>query len=304
VLALQLSDGRHRIRSPQLPGVIELDVSPEHAFARADLVIGQRLTVVDAGGPMGHDGRLDLRAPDPSVGLASGRQTLALRNQLEGDVTLRVERLAGREDALTAARAWAMPRFREWFPGETLESGRLVAVGQLSFLVLHVCDHLALIERRGDAAALAETLRVFDELHAAAERHGGRLLSSTMDRAIAAFERKEDGLSAAVALAIALSKPALVPSSLTLHRGPAVATTIDARLQYYGKTLAEALDLSSGSAARQLVISSAAAGAALPNLEQIAGARASVRPAPQLGPAEWCAWVELGTPAPLPVAAA
>jgi hypothetical protein len=228
------------------------------------------------------------------VGLASGHQTLSLRNQLDGEVTLRVERLAGRDDALTAARAWSMPRFREWFPGETLQSGRLVAVGQLSFLVLHVRDHLALIERRGDAVALSETLRLFDELQAAAEEYNGRPLSSSMDRALAAFERKEDAVSAALRLAVALGKPGLLPSSLALHRGAAVATTIDARMEYYGKTLAEALELSNGCGALELVISSAALGDALVRLEQVSGACASVRPAPQLGPAEWCARVQLG----------
>jgi hypothetical protein len=278
--------------------VIEVDVSAQHAFARADLVIGQRLVVLDADRAPSHDLRLDDHAPDPSVGLSSGRQTLSLRNQLEREVTLRVERLAGRDDALTAARVWSMPRFREWFPGETLESGRLVAVGQLSFLVLRVLDHLALIERRGDAVALTETLRVFDELHSAAEKHDGRLLSSTMDQAVAAFERKEDAVSAAVALTVALARPELLPSCLALHRGPAVATTINARMEYYGKTLAEALDLSSIGGPRQLVASSAALGDALVRLSSVTGTSASVRPAPQLGPAEWCACVEMAPPSP------
>lgn len=298
VLALELSDGRHRIRSPQLPGVIELDVSARHAFSHADLVIGQRLVVVTAGPAASHDLRLDLHAPDPSVGLSGGRQTLRLRNTLERDVTVRVERLAGRDDALSAARVWSMPRFREWFPGETLESGRLVAVGQLSFLVLRVMDHLALIERRGDALALTETLRVFDELHAVAEQHDGRLQSSTMDRAVAAFERQEDAVAAALALTRALARPEFLPSSLALHRGAAVATTIDARMQYYGKTLAEALELSSSSTPRQLVASSAALGDALERLSSITGMSASVRPAPQLGPAEWCACVDMLAPRP------
>jgi eukaryotic-like serine/threonine-protein kinase len=301
VLALDLSDGKHRIRSPQLPGVIEVDVSPRHAFARADLVIGQRLRVVDAARTPSRDARLDLHAPDPSVGLASGGQTLGLRNQLGHEVTVRVERLADRDDALTAARAWSMPRFREWFPGETLESGRLVAVGQLSFLVLHVLEHLALIESRGDAVALSKTLEVYDELHAAVERHDGRISSSTMDRVVASFERKEDAIAAAAELAIALARPTLLPSSLVLHRGAAVATTIGARMEYYGKTIAEALELSDRSAAHQLVISSAALGDGYERLEQIAGARISVQPAPQLGPAEWCACVELGAaPGPPP----
>jgi hypothetical protein len=297
VLGLELTDGRHRIRSPQLPGVIELDVSARHGFARADLVVNGRLAVVEPGQREG-DPRLDLRAPDPSIGLASGRQTLGLRNEIDREVTLRVERLAGQGDALTAARAWAMPRFREWFPGETLQSGRLVAVGQLSFLVLRIIDHLALIERRGDAVALAETLRVFDELHAAAERHDGRLLSASMDRVVAAFERQESAVSAALELTRALARPELLASSLALHRGPAVATTIDARMEYYGKTLAEALDLAATAGPREAVISAAALGEALERLRALPGARLTMRPAPQLGAAEWCAQLELGEPPP------
>jgi serine/threonine protein kinase len=293
VLALELADGRHRVRSPQLPGVIELDVSARHGFARADLVVNGRLAVAD-GARREHDPRLDRHAPDPSIGLCSGRQTLGLRNDLEREVTLRVERLAGHSDALTAARAWAMPRFRELFPGETLQSGRLVAVGQLSFLVLRVVDHLALIERRGDAVALAETLRVFDELHAAAERHDGRLLGSSMERVVAAFERQENAVAAALELARALARPELLPSSLALHRGPAVATTIDARMEYYGKTLAEALDLAATAGAREVVLSAAALGEALERLHAVPGARVTMRPAPQLGAAEWCARLELG----------
>jgi hypothetical protein len=68
-----------------------------------------------------------------------------------------------------------------------------VAVGQLSFLVLRVVDHLGLIERLGDAAALAETVRAFDRLQVIAEEHHGRLASSSMDLAIAAFDGRHAG---------------------------------------------------------------------------------------------------------------
>jgi class 3 adenylate cyclase len=164
--------------------------------------------------------------------------------------------------------------------------------------VLRVVDHLALIERRGDAVALAETLRVFDELHAAAERHDGRLLSASMDRVVAAFERQESAVSAALELTRALARPELLASSLALHRGPAVATTIDARMEYYGKTLAEALDLAATAGPREAVISAAALGEALERLRALPGARLTMRPAPQLGAAEWCAQLELGEPPP------
>ncbi|HWO11533.1 MAG TPA: protein kinase [Polyangiaceae bacterium] len=297
VLALALSDGRHRIRSPELPGVLELDVAPEHAFVRADLVIGSRLRAVRGEASNGEDARL---APlvSESVQLGSGQQTLGLRNELDREITLRIERTAARSDALTAARAWSIPKFRELFPAETLESGRLVAVGQVSFLILRVLDHLSLIEKKGDAVALTETVRAFDRLQVVAERHQGRLAASNLDMALAAFERPEDACRAALALLEELSDDTLVACSLALHRGPAVATRIDDRMAYYGRTLVRALELSLASQPRHLLVSAAALGGEATHITRSPGIRAAVQPAPLLGPAEWCVLVEPALKAP------
>jgi serine/threonine protein kinase len=291
VLSLALSDGRHRVRCTELPGVIELDISPSHGFSRADLVIGSRLRSVQSQLPGGADARLTLEVSEPTVALGGGLQTLGLRNELPREVTLRIERTATRDDALTAARAWAMPKFRELFPGETLESGRLVAVGQLSFLVLRVVDHLALIERQGDAAALAATVQAFDRLQAMAEKHHGRLASSSMELAIASFERPGDALEACLGLWQALDDPALVDVAVALHRGAAVATSIDGRMAYYGRTLARVLELAHELPPRQLVISSAALGEDAARLSR-AGVQPEVVPAPRLGAAAWCVRLE------------
>ena len=296
VLSLELSEGRHRIRSPQLPGVIELDVGEEHGFARADLVVGARLRAVRTKGSSGEDQRLGLQAAEPVVKLSSGQQTIGLRNELAHEVTLRVERTAGRDDALTAARAWSMPKFRELFPGETLESGRLVAVGQLSFLVLRVVDHLGLIDQRGDAVALADTVRAFDRVQAISEKHHGRLAAMSMDVAISVFERPDDAIAACLGLWKALGDESMVGCSLALHRGAAIATTINDRMAYYGRTLAQALELSEPHQPRQLVISSAALGDDRTRFSADPAFRAEVQPAPRLGPAAWCLHLEAPSP--------
>jgi eukaryotic-like serine/threonine-protein kinase len=216
---------------------------------------------------------------------------------------LRIERTASRSDALTAARAWSIPKFRELFPSETLESGRLVAVGQISFLILRVQDHLTLMEKKGDAAALAETVRAFDRLQVVAERHQGRLATSGLDLAIAAFERPEDGSRAALALFEDLRDQRLVACSLALHRGPAVTTRIDDRMAYYGRTLVRALDLSLSTPPRRLVVSAAALGGEATRITRAPGVTARVQAAPQLGPAEWCVHVEPASSKPLERAA-
>jgi hypothetical protein len=296
VLSLALADGRHRVRSTELPGVLALDVSSQHAFARADLVIGTRLRAASRAPAGNADPRLTLEASEPTIHIGSGVQTLGLRNELPHEVTIRVERSAEREDALSAARAWAMPKFRELFPGETLESGRLVALGQLSFLVLRVQDHLGLIERLGDAAALAETVRVFDRLQVIAEEHHGRLASSSMDLAIAAFERPGDGLAAGLEMWRALGDATLLGCSLGLHRGPAVATSIDDRMAYYGRTLARTLELTVGLPPRLCVVSSAALGEDAAQLGAQPDLTTRLLPAPRLGPAAWCLQLERGGP--------
>ncbi len=301
VMNLQLAEGRHRVRSPQLPGLIELDVQSEHAFSRADLLVGERLTAVANDAEPGSDQRLLLRATEPCVQLASGRQVIAVRNELEHEVTLRVERTADRSDALTAARAWAMPKFRELFPGETLESGRLAAVGELSFLVLRVVDHLDLIAAQGDASALKATLRVLDHFQEAVERHHGNVTSVSMDVAVATFERGDDAVAAALRL-----WPRLVSASpkgaLALHRGSAVATTINQRLAYYGQTVARALQLGDHARGGELWLSSASLHDDVTRLAELTSAPPVVMPAPMLGAAAWCARLrapDTETPAPL-----
>jgi len=162
-----------------------------------------------------------------------------------------------------------------------------VAVGQLSFLVLRVVDHLGLIERQGDAAALADTIKAFDRLHTVTEQHHGRFASSSMEFAMASFERPGDALAACLALWRTLDDATLVETSVALHRGPAVATSIDDRMAYYGRTVARTLELAHELAPRQLALSSAALGDDLGPLAR-AGVTPELLPAPRLGPSAWC----------------
>lgn len=285
VLALGLSDGRHRLRSPELPGVIELDVRAEHDFHRADLVVGNRLKLASDTPPQDEDGRLALRATQVSVQLSSGHQTVSLRNEFEREVTLRLERTSDRDDAFTAARAWAMPKFREWFPSETLQAGRLASVGELSFLVLRIVDHLALLDRQGDSLALSDTLGVVDRLQRAVERHHGQLASLTMDVAVATFERASDAMSAALELRDEVCTGNGIPCSLALHRGSAVATTIGDRMTYYGRAIVQAHEFSSTVAKGTLALSSVAIGNDLHRVSKLEPRL--MQAAPMLGAAAW-----------------
>src|SRR5262249_16127235 len=109
-LDMELPEGRYRVRGPQLPFVVDFQVRPATGLHGCEIRLPQ--------GPGGESQRV----------LTAGRQLLELINDHSQELLLRVERLAPRGDALTAARASALALFREIFPTEVLSPGQLVRV--------------------------------------------------------------------------------------------------------------------------------------------------------------------------------
>ncbi len=92
-----LSEGQYRVRGPQLPFVIDF-----------------RVAQMDDS----RDGISIYQSPPPRSSvplLRSGEQVMAFLNPHGTPKQVRIERLASRSDALTAADAARIPAFREWF---------------------------------------------------------------------------------------------------------------------------------------------------------------------------------------------
>src|SRR5262249_36603558 len=134
-LDLTLSEGAYRLRGPQLPFTLDFRVDPTARAARWDL---------------------DLSRP-PSVELPrvlrTGGQLFSLTNDGDQELLVRLERAAGRSDALTAARASSLALFRELFPDEALSPGQLITVTTLTFLVTDLVAATQLYRDLGDARA-------------------------------------------------------------------------------------------------------------------------------------------------------
>ncbi len=217
---LELSEGTYRLRGPQLPTAVD---------ARIERGLYPSLWEVDLG-------RLD------SSGLTTlrvGAQVLALANTHDKELVVRLERTAPRDDALTAARAASMALFRELFPGEVLMPGQLVSVSTITLVATELVGIRGIAERRGETQAfgvLHEHLRQFE---AVARRHGGAMLKAVGDGAIAAFH--ETG--GAVRAALELDAPPEADLRLAVHRGPALAATINERLDYFGGSVRHLLEI-------------------------------------------------------------
>jgi eukaryotic-like serine/threonine-protein kinase len=227
-LDLALPEGTYRLRGPQLPYTIDLRVQPSAAERRATLSL--------TAGP----------APDFPRALRAGGQVIALSNDFAHEVVVRVERTAGRDDALTAARASSLALFRELFPGEVLTPGQLASVANVTLLATDLEGAADLYMELGDARAFAvihEHLRRLDER---IRREGGAVIKTLGEGVLAAFDQS----AAAVRVGLDLhAPPEPGPGSsdlrlrVAIHRGPAMVTTLNDHLDYFGATVNQAAQL-------------------------------------------------------------
>jgi serine/threonine protein kinase/class 3 adenylate cyclase len=213
-LELSLAAGAYRLRGPQLPAALELRVEP---------------------GPHPTRWEVDLaRMADKGVTfLRPGGQVLAMVNPHAQELVVRLERTAQRDDALTAARVSALALFRELFPGEVLSPGRLVSVAAVTLAQTELTGLRQLAEREGDSRAFAKLHEHLRDAEAVAKLHGGALVKAVGDGALLAFPDPARALRAALALEPDRAR------RLALHRGSALAATINDQLDYFGATVRE-----------------------------------------------------------------
>ncbi len=184
VLDLALEPGSYRFRGPQLPYAIDFRVEPGVSARRWDMDLK--------------------RGPDADLSktLRAGGQVIALANPLDREILVRVERIAPREDALTAARASALALFRELFPGEVLSPGQLINLDTVTLLVTDV-DHAGdLYTDLGDAKAFAIVLEQFRLIDARVRLEGGALIKTVHEGTVSAFADPAAAVRAAARIAL------------------------------------------------------------------------------------------------------
>jgi class 3 adenylate cyclase len=226
--------------------------------------------------------------PEIPPALQAGRQLLVLANNSDQELLVRVERMTARQDALTAARASALALFRELFPGEVLSPGQLASISTVTLLVTDLAGNL--YEKLGDAQAfsvLHEHFRFLDEW---IRKEGGALVKILGEGVVAAFsdplaavrlglflqlrngphpschsERSEESLHPAVetlrcAQGDKQGGEAPLQVRVGVHRGSALAATINDRLDYFGTTVAQAVRLPQMIRGGEMVLTQAVAG--------------------------------------------
>lgn len=243
-LDLTLAEGAYCLRGPQLPHALEFWVETQAPLSRWTLRLPNDLAVSPEDTT---PGALRLRA---------GRQRIKIDNQHSTELVLRVERRANRLDALTAARATTSPLFRELFPGEVLQAGRLVSVAAVTFLAADL-GQISNLDVPANLYKVLDEPRVFALLHEhcvlgeeCLRHHGGAVIKTLGETVLAVFDDEAAALRGALAWHQRLARE-LRPHwpaenlrlRLGLHRGAALAATINGRLDYFGATVDQALRL-------------------------------------------------------------
>ena len=223
---LGIPPGTYRLRSPHLAWTLEFQVAQKGGVGRWEVALG---------GPL-------QETPSP---LNSDHQNLVLHNTAEQELLVRLERVAGRDDALTAAQATSLATFRELFPNEVMAPGQLANVTRVTLLAVSVGQLETVYNERGDSGTFAivhECLRIADE---AVQAEGGAVIRIISDGFLAAFEDPIGATHVALKLPslIAESESVRLPTRIALHRGDAMLTTINGRLDYFGMTVNTVFDL-------------------------------------------------------------
>jgi serine/threonine protein kinase/class 3 adenylate cyclase len=244
-LDLDLPEGAYRLRGPQLPFAHDFRVQPGAGRSRLDVPVG------------------GVPGPDAPRVLRAGRQQVVLTNDRGQELLVRVERTAPRADALTAARASALALFRELFPGEVLSPGQLVSVANVTLLVTDLDRAGDLYEVLGDGPAFTRIHECFRLVGERVRQEGGAVVKTVGEGLVAVFSEP------AAAVRAALDLPALVERGeatrglrlrVAVHRGPALAATLNDHLDYFGATVNQAAQLPRLAGPGDVLLTAAVAG--------------------------------------------
>ncbi len=216
-LELDLGEGAYRIRGPQLPFAVDFSVAFQGVERRWELSL------------------LRPPAPDTIPRLQTGSQVITLVNNTPRELQVRLERTAGREQALTAAAASSMALFREIFPNQTLSAGQIVSVTTVTLLQAEMISAVDLYEQLGDGPAFERIRQTLDRIDQTVRQEGGAVVKIVGEGVVASFVNPFAAAKAGVAL-LQQTTAGTSPLRIAIHRGPALVTTLNDRLDYFGTT--------------------------------------------------------------------
>jgi len=144
---------------------------------------------------------------------------------------------------LTGKRLLTTQAFRDLFRSEVIQGSEGIGVRDISLLFTDLEGSTALYDRIGDLNAFSLVQRHFEHLQSVTQRFNGAIIKTIGDAVMAAFLTPLDAMGAALAMRgeIAAFNRGRSDRELILkigvHKGAAIAVTLNDRLDYFGQTV-------------------------------------------------------------------
>jgi len=163
---------------------------------------------------------------------------------------------------LSGSRLLATQTFRDLFRSEAIRAVEGISVRDITLLFTDLKGSTDLYDRIGDLNALSLVQQHFERLREVTARHGGAIIKTIGDAVMAAFVEPADAVRAALAMLQDMeafnrrlpSREAIL--KIGIHRGAAIAVTLNERLDYFGQTVNIAARVQSLSGAREICLTS------------------------------------------------
>ncbi len=187
--------------------------------------------------------------------------SLTLVNRTPHVQSIVVERVKWNDQIVTALELSTVQAFRNWFTTQALRPDVQLGITHLALLFTDLRGSTQLYRMIGDAPAFERVLEHFDVLRASVEAQQGALIKTIGDAIMAAFVDPALGVTAGLEILRGMtrlnqSRPDYpLRLKLGLHTGPAIAVTLNDRLDYFGTTVNIASRLEGQAQGDDLVVS-------------------------------------------------
>ena len=144
---------------------------------------------------------------------------------------------------LTGKRLLTTQAFRDLFRSEVIRGSEGIGVKDITLLFTDVKGSTALYDRIGDLNAFALVQQHFERLQDITTRFRGAIIKTIGDAVMAAFLNPADAVAAALAMRADISEfnhgqpDRQLVLKIGIHKGPAIAVTLNERLDYFGQTV-------------------------------------------------------------------
>lgn len=246
-VALDLSPGTYRLRSPQVANHLTLSV--EEAGLEPEAIPLIRIAP-EGFGPA-------------SLELAATTARLRLEASHACQVTL--ERTAWADDVVTGAYVSTLHEFRTLFSHEVLAADLELGITRIAIMFTDLKSSTAMYEQLGDATAFRLVQTHFRILEEAIASNNGAIVKTVGDAVMASFYDAADCVRAAFEIQTSIQRhneqnpdqPASIIVKLGAHIGPCIAVTLNERLDYFGTTVNVAARVQNEATGGDVVLSEA-----------------------------------------------